>query len=398
MRFPLRLTMSAIVLPIMLAACSSAATPTPTERSSPSPVPTTAVVASTATLAPTATTAPTTGPTVLVNEASNLEAELDAMLQKIEAKDLLSGAVLVARDGQIVLSKGYGLADHDRKIPNTPQTRFPIGALTDQFTALAVLMLQEQGKLNVQDPICNYVAECPDTWKAITIQHLLTHSSGLPDFISSPEFHAAMDKPISRAEVIALFKDKPLDFKPGEKPYDNVAGSVLLGEIIERASGQTYPAFLQKNILDPLKMADTTFGSTGHQEALGYQTSAYAANPIDVTNLSSAAGLYSTVEDLYRWQQALDGEQLISHDSWAALLKNQVPFPEAPESGRGYGLIVGKYFERPYLGNGSTLWGFQGMFDNFPADKVTVIFLGNQENSSPGTITDLIEKKVLGVK
>jgi len=392
MRFPFRLTVFAIVLLIVLAACSSAATLTPTVLPAPTVVP------MTATAVPPVTLAPTASPKAAAVDSSNLGTELDAMLQKIEAKDLLSGAVLVARDGQIILSKGYGLADHDQKIPNTPQTRFPIGALTDQFTALAVLMLQEQGKLNVQDPICNYLADCPETWKEITIQHLLTHSSGLPDFINSQEFHTAMDKPMSRAEVIALFKDKPLDFKPGEKPYDNVAGSLLLGEIIERASGQTYPAFLQKNILDPLKMADTTFGSTGHQEAIGYQTSVYAANPIDVTNLSSAAGLYSTVEDLYRWQQALDGEQLISHDSWAAMLKNQVPFPEAPESGRGYGLIVGKYFERPYLGNGSTLWGFQGMFDNFPADKVTVIFLGNQENSSPGTITDLIEKKVLGVK
>jgi CubicO group peptidase (beta-lactamase class C family) len=386
-----RLTVFAIVL-IVLAACSSAATPTPTVLPAPTIVP------MTATAVPAVTLAPTASPTAAAVDSSNLGTELDAMLQKIEAKNLFSGAVLVARDGQIILSKGYGLADHDQKIRNTPQTRFPIGALTDQFTALAVLMLQEQGKLNVQDPICNYLADCPETWKAITIQHLLTHSSGLPDFISSPEFHTAMDKPMTRAEIVAMFKDKPLDFKPGEKPYDNVAGSVLLGQIIERVSGQTYPAFLQKNILDPLKMADTTYGSTGHQEALGYQTSVYAANPIDVTNLSSAAGLYSTVEDLYRWQQARDGEQLLSHASWAALQKNQAPFPEAPESGRGYGLIVGKYLERPYQGNGSTLWGFQGMFDNFPADKVTVIFLGNQENSSPGTITDLIEKKVLGVK
>ena len=197
MRFPFRLTVFAIVLLIGLAACSAAATPTPTERSSPSTVAATAVVASTATLA---TTAPTAGPTVLANEAGNLGAELDTLLQKIEAKNLLSGAVLVARDGQIILSKGYGLADHDRKIPNTPQTRFPIGALTDQFTALAVLTLQEQGKLNVQDNICMYLSDCPDAWKPITIQHLLTHSSGLPDFINSPEFHVAMDKRMARVE------------------------------------------------------------------------------------------------------------------------------------------------------------------------------------------------------
>ena len=145
-------------------------------------------------------------------------------------------------------------------------------------------------------------------------------------------------------------------------------------------------------------MADTTFGSTGHQEALGYETSAYAADPIDVTNLSSAAGLYSTVEDLYRWQQAIDQRQLVSPDSWAAMLKNQAPFPESPESGRGYGFIVGRYLERPYFGNASWLWGFQGTLDNFPADKVTVIFLSNQENNSMGTVTDLVEKKILGVK
>ena len=320
------------------------------------------------------------------------------MLQKIEAKDLLNGAVLVARDGQIILSKGYGLADHDQKVANTPQTRFPIVGLTEQFTALAVLMLQEQGKLNLQDNICQYLSACPDAWQTITIHHLLTHSSGLPDFINSPEFHVAMDKPMSRAQVSALFKDKPLDFKPGEKPHDNIAGTVLLGEIIERASGQAYRAFVQQQILDPLQMADTTYGATGNNEALGYETSVYAADPIDVTNLFAAGAYYSTVEDLYRWRQALGSEQLVSRESWDAMFKNQLPFPDSPEFGYGYGFVVGQYLDRPYRGASSQLWGFQAVFDDFPADQVTVILLGNQENSSPNTVTDLIEKKVLGVK
>ena len=197
---------------------------------------------------------------------------------------------------------------------------------------------------------------------------------------------------------MALFKDKPLDFKPGEKPLDNVAGILLLGEIIERASGQSYPAFVQQHILDPLKMMDTTYGSTGNREARGYQTSAYEANPIYVTNLFSAGAYYSTVEDLYRWQQAINRGQLVSRDTWAAMLKSSLPFPDSPELGRGDGFITGKYFDHAYFGNGSWLWGFQGVFDVFPTDQVTVILLSNQENNSAGTVTDLIEKKVLGIQ
>jgi CubicO group peptidase (beta-lactamase class C family) len=270
--------------------------------------------------------------------------------------------------------------------------------LTQQFTALAILMLQEQGKLNVQDNICKYLSECPDAWKPITIYHLLTSSSGLPDFTTSPEFHTMMDKSQSRAQIVALFKDKPLDFQPGEKPSYNPTGMILLGEIIERASGQSYQEFLQKNILDPLKMVNTSFGATGNSEARGYETSVYEADPIDVTNLSSAGALYSTVEDLYRWQEAIGSEQLVSRESWNAMLKKQLPYPGSAELGTGYGLVVGRYLDRPYVGYNSYLWGFQGVFDDYPEDKVTVILLGNQENNDPGTITDLIEKKIFGVK
>ena len=361
---PFRLIVLAGVLLVVLAACSSTAAPIPTRSSPPTTTPATAAIV------PTATTGPTAAPTAQAPASVDLGVELDTMLQKIEAKDLLNGAVLVARDGQIILSKGYGLADHDQKIANTPQTRFPIVGLTEQFTALAVLMLQEQGKLNLQDNICQYLSACPDAWQAITIHHLLTHSSGLPDFINSPEFHVAMDKPMSRAQVIALFKDKPLDFKPGEKPHDNIAGIVLLGEIIERASGQTYQAFVQQNILDALKMADTTYGSTGSAEALGYETSVYAADPIDVTNLFASGAYYSTVEDLYRWRQALGSEQLVSRESWDAMFKNQLPFPNSPDFGYGYGFVVGKYFERPYFGNSRLVVGVSKHVRRFPGRRV----------------------------
>ena len=382
----------------LLAACGTTTpAPTPTAPAPPTAVPATATTAPASAASAPANT-PTSASQAQMQDPQNLGAELVVMLQKIEAQKLLSGSVLVARDGQVILSKGYGLADHDKKISNTPQTRFPIGGLTQQFTALAVLMLQEEGKLDVQDNICKYLSECPDAWKAITIHQLLTYSSGLPDFITSPEFHTMMDKPQSRAQIVALFKDKPLDFQPGEKPNYNATGMILLGEIIERASGQSYQEFLQKNILDPLKMADTTFGSTGRSEALGYASSVSKSDPIDVTNLSSAGALYSTVEDLNRWQEAIGSEQLVSRASWNAMLKKQLPYPGSAELGAGYGLVVGRYLDRPYVGYNNYLPGFQGVFDDYPEDKVTVIFLGNQENNDPGTMTDLIEKKIFGVK
>ena len=135
----------------------------------------------------------------------------------LERIDRFSGTVLVARDGKPVVSKGYGMANHEWGIPNTPQTVFRLGSITKQFTSAAIMLLQERGKLSVTDPVCKYVADCPAAWEPITIRHLLTHTSGIPNYTAFPDFQKKAMMPISTAELLTDYKGKPLDFAAGRE-------------------------------------------------------------------------------------------------------------------------------------------------------------------------------------
>src|SRR5262245_9629420 len=145
----------------------------------------------------------------LSQEAAPMASKLDEYLSAA-AKQGFTGSALVARDGKVIFSKGYGLANAEWEIPNTPQTKFRLGAITKQFTATAILVLQERGKLSVQDPICKFFDNCPESWKGITIHHLLTHTSGVPNFTSFPDYQKTMMIPTTMDSLVARFRDKPL--------------------------------------------------------------------------------------------------------------------------------------------------------------------------------------------
>jgi len=185
--------------------------------------------------------------------------KFDEYLNSVAAQQHFTGSVLVARDGKVVLSKGYGLANVELDVPNTPQTKFRLGSITKQFTATAILLLQERGKLSVTDSICKYFDICPAAWSELTIHHLLSHTGGVPNFTNFPDYMPKMMMRVTTQEMIARFKDKPLDFKPGEKWSYSNSGYFLLGAIIEKVSGESYESFLQKNIFDPLKMTATGY-------------------------------------------------------------------------------------------------------------------------------------------
>jgi len=350
-----------------------------------------------------------------------LASKIDKTLNFLTERESFTGAVLVARNGEILLSQGYGLADRDKNFPNTPQTKYRLGSITKQFTATAILMLQAQNKLKVQDPICRYLPECPALWQGITIHHLLTHTSGIPDFTDFPNYETTKAAPSSPLQTIARFKDRPLDFQPGKQWSYSNSGYILLGTIIEQASGQSYQAFLQGHIFEPLQMEHTGYDHNDDSLAIGY-TGFYGhwekADTIDMTIPYAAGALYSSVEDLYRWDQVLYTEQLMSQELLHLMFTPQARIPDTGLS-YGYGWVVGEMNNhlvvghdggikdfatelRRYTSNsgngsqGNNIEGFASEIRRYTDDKVTIIILSNRDTTNVGTVSDQIAKAVLG--
>ncbi|HEX8247751.1 MAG TPA: serine hydrolase domain-containing protein, partial [Pyrinomonadaceae bacterium] len=237
-----------------------------------------------------------------------------------------SGAVLIARGGKTILSKGYGAANLEFNAPNTPQTKFRLASLTKQFTATAIMILHERGQLDIEDSVCRYVSPCPDAWQAVTLKHLLNHTSGITEFGKpQPVNDCFRRSPMTVTATLDRARTFAPDFKPGEKfAYSSQAFNIL-GAIVEKVSGKTYENFLKENIFAPLGMNDT---GLDHQKeitrnrAAGYQlTKDGTLRNFDFFNLDYlfAAGLYSTIEDLYLWEQAFYTEKLVKQTTIAKI-------------------------------------------------------------------------------
>ncbi len=337
---------------------------------------------------PTPSATPTATPVVEIPDA-------DAYLTREVAANRFSGVVLVVQNGHILLEKGYGLADREKGIPNTPQTRFHIGSLTKQFTAMLIMQLQERGKLQVGDLVSSHLPNCPSTWSAITIDELLTHTSGLMDFFDLPGLDGLLTQRVTPDKIVNLFRDQPLLFRPGsEYSYSN-SGFVLLGQIIEQASGESYASQIQKNILTPVGMTATTYGSSGPAGAcaVGYETAWQRAPDVDLSLGYAAGGLCSTVEDLYRWDQALNTTTLCSQASLDAMFSPH--FTLAPNVWEGYGWVIRDLSGHRRISHTGLLYGFSSINARYPDDGVTIIILSNLEDAPLTDYVDFLAKQVL---
>jgi CubicO group peptidase (beta-lactamase class C family) len=321
--------------------------------------------------------------------------KIDEYMSKAVEASRFSGVVLVAQNGRVLVNKGYGMANAEDDVPNTPQTKFRVGSLTKQFTAAAILLLQERGSLDVQDSVCKYLPSCPTAWQRITIHHLLTHTSGLPDY--SYKMREMEDESSSPPVVrdMEQLRRWSLEFEPGTKfSYCN-SGYVLLGHIIEKASGKRYEDFVRENILDPLKMRNTGYDQNGlilKHRAAGYSLrgdSLVTALFVDMSVPFSAGGLYSTAEDLYAWEQALFTGKLLSPKSMAAMF---TPF----KGQYGYAWYVGKQLERNCMTHGGRIEGFMTSVDHFPDDRLTVIVLSNLDSVPANRIARDLAAVVFG--
>lgn len=314
--------------------------------------------------------------------------KLDKLIGAYAEYGKFNGSVLVAEKGKVIYKKGFGLADMEWNIPNQPDTKHRLGSITKQFTAMLIMQLVEQGKLKLDVPISTYLPHYPKkNGDIITLHHLLTHTSGTPNMTSFRTFEKdVMRNTFSPAQLVKLFADSTLQFKPGEKfDYSN-SGYILLGYIIEKTTGKSYEQMLQDNIFTPLGMKNT--GYDNNRPLLKNRARAYEkhgwryvnAGFIDMSVPYSAGSMYSTVEDLSRWDQALYGNQLLRKENMDLLFAKHIP---AGGGHYGYGwdldeMPIGNTTERiTTIGHGGGINGFNTQLTRIPSDKSFIILLNN---------------------
>lgn len=320
--------------------------------------------------------------------------KINELLSLYSKYDQFTGTALVTENGQIIYKKGFGLANMEWKIPNQPNTKFRLGSITKQFTALAILQLVEQGKLKLDVPISTYLPDYSKTnGDKITIHQLLTHTAGIPNYTSFPNFFPDISRnPYTPEVFIKTFADLPLQFKPGEKFAYSNSGYFVLGYIIEKVTGKTYEQYLQENIFTPLKMINS--GYDHHSDIIENRATGYERNGkayvnsryIDMSLPYAAGSLYSTVEDLYLWDQALYSEKLLSAKYRDLLFGKYIP--AGPPSYYGYGwsiedINIGESDEKVQIvEHGGGINGFNTLITRIPLSKDLIVLLNNTGGAS----------------
>lgn len=325
-----------------------------------------------------------------------LQEKVDEYINAYVKMGKFSGSILIAQDRKVLVKKGYGMADYEHDVPNTPQTKFRIGSMGKQFTAAVIMQLQEKGLLDVDDPLTKYVPDYPNSEK-ITLHHLLTHTSGIPNLTNFPEHRKTIMIPSPVEKTILRFKDKPLEFAPGEKfKYCN-SGFLLLGIIIEKVSGKTYEEFIEENIFLPLGMVNS--GYDHHSSILKHRASGYNISKgervnapyLDMSIPHAAGALYSTVEDLYLWDRALYKEKILKR---ASLDKMFTPF----KGNYGYGWRIDTIFGHKRIHHGGSIFGFQTHIARYVDDNTFIVFLCNQRPTNTRKISQDLAAITFGEK
>ena len=333
--------------------------------------------------------------------------QADAYLTTWANQGRFSGAVLIAKGDKVLLRKGYGTANFELNVANTPDTVFRIGSITKSFTALSILQLEEKGLLNVNDPVAKYVPELPAAWSTITIHQLLCHKSGIPDFVNAKAYSDFND---SRHVENALkeYADKPLLARPGEVLRYSNSGYILLGRVIEHVTGGTYQDYLDANILKPAGMTHTAYDRAAEvvpNRASGYRfdgETVINAPHGDASYPGSAGDLRSTVDDMYRFDRALKAGKLFSNaiitKAWTPYGHLVAPPPLPIQADYGYGWMIGEDFSHKYVGHGGWVNGFVSQFTRYPDDDAVIIVLSNFETVTYVQISKDLSAILFGAK
>ena len=318
----------------------------------------------------------------------DIATKADEYLSAWTKQGRFSGTVLIAKDGKVILRKGYGMANLELGVPNSPEMIYRIGSITKSFTALAILQLQAQKKLSVTDPIAKYVPEVPQKWQQITLQQLLTHVSGIPDFTRATAYAKAED-PLRIEHAMQELAAQPLMSSPGEKFAYSNSGYILLGRLVEKVSGVSYEQYITDNILKPAGLENTAYDHV--RPILKNRASGYVfdgdhlvnAGMDDMSGTHSAGALHSTVDDLYKFDQALtDGKvfpKALLDQAFQPRVKWVAPPPFNMDASYGYGWMSSSDFGHKSLMHGGWVNGFVTEFTRYPDDKMVVILASNIE-------------------
>jgi CubicO group peptidase (beta-lactamase class C family) len=321
---------------------------------------------------------------------------INAYLTPFVASGNFTGTVLVARKGQLLLRQGYGMANYELQVPNAPETRFHIASVSKPFTAAAILQLEEQGRLNVTDHVSRFVPSFPNG-NRITLDHLLTHASGIHNVNDMPDYDVFARSPHTTSELVQKFAGLPLDFQPGNDYHYSNSNYNLLALVLERVTGESYGDYIRKHILEPAGMRDSghdgdalrliPFAASGYEPSgvSGYEKAPY----LDWSNKTGNGSLYSTIDDLYRFDRALNTNSLL------AAATREKYFVEG--RGNHYGWFIRKRFGHRVISSNGRSPGFTAELDRYQDDDVTIIVVSNSYATvSQDPIADSIAAIVFG--
>jgi D-alanyl-D-alanine carboxypeptidase len=327
---------------------------------------------------------------------------VDDKATELAGQDKFSGAVLIARGEKILLQKSYGAADRDKRVNNTTDTRFRIGSMNKMFTAAAILQLAGEGKVDLSAPIGKYLTDYPNREVAtkVTIRHLLTHTGGTGD-IFTPEYSERRLQIRELSDYLKLFGARGLEFEPGSKwSYSNY-GFVLLGAVIEKASGVSYYDYVRKHIFEPAGMHATDSApetDTVAKRSVGYmrKDGAWASNADTLPwRASSAGGGYSTVGDLFRFARALSAGRLVKPELLAQMTSKQAGSPRMPGgAGYGFGLMISEGPQGKRFGHGGGAPGMNGELRVYPRSGTVVVALANLDPPAATRLADLFDERM----
>ena len=323
----------------------------------------------------------------VVAATAQTDTRIDGVVQPfISSQKIPAAGVAVVRDGKVVVAKGYGAADLDAGTPVTENTGFQIASVTKQFTAAGIMLLVEQGKLKLDDQLSKFLSDVPPTWKVVTIRQLLNQISGIPNYTAGGKL--VNDKVYTGSEILGLVRDLPVDFEPGTKWAYSNTNYFLLGQVIEKVSGKSYPEFMRARVFKPLGMTSTVVNTSGLQlqnAAVGYShpKGKWQKAKLDDPSQPFAAGaIVSTAADMAKWALAVNEGSLLKKSSWDEAFATG-KLTDGKPTGYGFGWRLGKIGAVDYLGHSGGISGFSSYHLRFPAEKLSVVVLVNTTSGAP---------------